>query len=472
MLILLLVVLILLLLIYLLYSMHGGPSLRIQFEREEQAIRDIRFYGYFKQACSVLIPGGLLLCGIVVSIGFSRRRAVFMAKIGESEFPVHYSQIRRGALAQQLTALVTAEELKQSNAGIDKAMALYVTLADMQVKALRAAPPAAVPAIIDAPATAAPSFADLLRSGDIAPGRPLIFGFSHGQPRCGTWQDIYSNATGGQSGQGKTATLRSLIAQSVLQSVFFWVIDWHYPHPKSLLTSLGSLRYSGLIDFADTDRPAQSILAEVADEIDRRKQTQTAGGVRVLCIDELFEVQALFPRTGETIQHIGTAGRKFDVFGMFSAQSWAAEKVGGTTARDNLTSIFAHKMKPKQGNLLLQDKALTRLCYGLSKGQIIFLPTDGEPEILTVPYCDPRDMEAVNEMVKARSIDRAEVKPVDLTKPAELTGIDRVNARIRNGEIKQKQLAEALEIDEGFLSKILRGVKPMPERIRQKMEAL
>ena len=46
------------------------------------------------------------------------------------------------------------------------------------------------------------------------------------------------------------------------------------------------------------------------------------------------------------------------------------------------------------------------------------------------------------------------------------------NARIKTGEITQKMLAERLKIDESFLSRILRGKKPAPERIRQQLETI
>ena len=56
----LLIALILLLIVYMLYAMHGSPSIRILNEREEQQIRDIRFYGAVKQAFAVLVDEGFL----------------------------------------------------------------------------------------------------------------------------------------------------------------------------------------------------------------------------------------------------------------------------------------------------------------------------------------------------------------------------------------------------------------------------
>ena len=448
-------------------------SLALYEAEQTQKISDIQFYGKVKQAFAVIIPAILLTSGAAVAIGISRRKQIVMVKVGKhSEFPVHYRQIQRGDLAQQFAALCTAEELKQYNAGINKAFEIYSALAESQAKLLRAAParalPAAAPYILSEPDTLAPSFADLLRSGDIAPGKPLIFGFKKGAPRVGTWQDIYSNATGGQSGQGKTSTLKSLIGQSVLQGVLFWVVDWHNPHPKSLLSSLGTLKDT---DFIRHDFDLLDILSDIETTIERRKQKQEPSEpVKVFCVDELFRICEAQPKTGKTVEMIGTEGRKFNVFGLFSATSWAARKVGGSTARDNLTSIFAHRLKPNQADLLLQDRALTKICSNLRTGQMLFCPANADPEVLTVPFCEPRDMETVFEMLQPIAAGQHVDRPVDLTRPGELTDIDRVNQLIKSGQLTQKQLSIDLNIDPGFLSRILRGEKPLPERIREALK--
>ena len=451
-------------------------SLPLYQAQQAQKIRDVQFYGKVKQVLAVAVPAVLFFSGVMVAVGISRRKQIVMIRIGKhSEFPVHYKQVKSGALAQQLTALVTAEELKQSNAGIDKAFQLYEALADSQSKLLRSMParaalPAAAPAILSEPGTLAPRFADLLRSGDIAPGKPLIFGFSKGAPRVGTWQDIYSNATGGQSGTGKTITLCSLIGQSLLQGVEFWIIDFHYPHPKSLLAKLGRLKET---DFIRHDFDIAAIYDEVEATIDARINGKDGErGGRVLTIDELFRVNNAAPRTATMLERIGTEGRKVEVYVLASAQSWNATKVGGTTARDNLTSIFAHKMKPKQGNVLLQDKDLSRTCWNLRPGQVLFCPTSAEPEILTVPFCEPRDMDTIFEMLPQRSSGQGVDRPVDLTESGELTDIDRVKHLIKSGQLTQKQLAIDLNIDPGFLSRILSGEKNPPERIREALKQL
>ena len=472
----LLIAVILLLIVYMLYAMHGGPSLRIQLEREEQQIRDIRFYGYFKQACSVLIPGGLLLCGIVVSIGFSRRRAVFMAKIGESEFPVHYSQIRRGALAQQLTALVTAEELKQSNAGIDKAMALYVTLADMQVKALRAAPVHALPAAPDDSAempAALPSFADLLHSGAFRAGQILLGYDAAAAPVYLRLTDFVSASVGGGSGSGKTSKLRFLCAQLIAQGVRVSLLDAHAGNDQSLVSSLGELSarenvtvYSPI----ETRDAVQAMLSEIQGVIDAGTPCEPP---RVYVLDELRPLNHACDRVELLMDKLANEGRKYQCYGVFSSQTWEARMFSqmGSAARDACVLKMAANMPREQARILFKDGEMARTVSRLRKPEM-FANSMTFSGVVTVPFCSREDMAAVNAMVKARSIDRAEVKPVDLTKSGGLTALDRANARIKSGEMTQKSLAAELEVDEGFLSKILRGMKPMPERIRQKMEAL
>ena len=483
-LILLLIALILVLIIYLLYSMHGGPSLRIQLEQEEQAIRDIRFYGAVKQAFAVLIPCGLLFGAGAAGVGFARRRAVFMAKIGESEFPVHYSQIRRGALAQQLTALVTAEELKQSNAGIDKAMALYVTLADMQVKALRAAPHSALPAvaapaIIDAPATAAPSFADLLRSGDIAPGRPLILGFANAAPQYRQLTDIKAMSIAGFQGSGKTLSTAYLVTCGLLQfpSASAIIIDPHGQHDEGLASLLRPLAGERLriVNPFEIGETMDSLTAQLDARLTGR---ESSAAPVILVIDELAQIgraDVFKTKVFPFLERCTEETRKANMMFLGCSTKWNAKHFCGCADfRAAIPSLLIHKMKPSQADLLLEGAKERNLVKQISKpGQALLATShDADPQIVTMPLITRQDIAEVKEQVNGRSIDRAEVKPVDLSKSGGLTALDRVNERIKSGEMTQKSLAAELEVDEGFLSKILRGVKPMPERIRQKMEAL
>ena len=391
---------------------------------------------------------------------------------------MHYSQIRRGALAQQLTALVTAEQLKQSNAGIDKAMALYVTLADMQVKALRAAPHSALPAvaapaIIDAPAAAAPSFADLLHSGAFRSGQILLGYDAAAAPVYLRLTDFVSASVGGGSGSGKTSKLRFLCAQLIAQGVRVSLLDAHAGNDQSLVSSLGELSarenvtvYSPI----ETRDAVQAMLSEIQGVIDAGTPCEPP---RVYVLDELRPLNHACDRVELLMDKLANEGRKYQCYGVFSSQTWEARMFSqmGSAARDACVLKMAANMPREQARILFKDGEMARTVSRLRKPEM-FANSMTFSGVVTVPFCSREDMAAVNEMVKGRSIDRAKVNPVDLSKSGGLTALDRANSRIKNGEITQKSLAAALEVDEGFLSKILRGVKPLPERIRQKMEAL
>ena len=284
------------------------------------------------------------------------------------------------------------------------------------------------PALLAAPQAApAPSFADMLHAGKFADGKPLVFGFHEdGQPKTGTWDDAYSLGIAGLSGYGKTNTMRLLIAESLLTGAVdrFYVLDPHYPHPKSLLASLGDLKASPRIRYAENPLDTPDLLAELHDTIDRRlalKEPSTP--IICLVVDELIQTVKKHPQIAEIVERIGTESRKAGVYGMFAAQSWNADRTGGTTARDNLTALFVHRMKRKQAQTLLQDADLTRLVTQLDKGQVLFAPVADAAQILTVPFCAVEDMPQVVSRLGAGT-SQAATGTTQAVKPSVDTGAD------------------------------------------------
>jgi hypothetical protein len=119
----------------------------------------------------------------------------------------------------------------------------------------------------------------------------------------------------------------------------------------------------------------------------------------VLVIDELLTVIKNVSGAADTVKTIGTQGRGFGCFGLFLAQSWVGSEVGGTSARDNLTSLLVHHLKKKQANTLLQNSEMAQIASTLSKGELIFEPAQDEPFKLLAPFCRPQDAIAVYEMI-------------------------------------------------------------------------
>lgn len=314
-----------------------------------------------------------------------------------------------------------------------------------------------------------PTFADLLHADKFQQGDPLVFGFQQaGTPKQGTWQDAYSLGIAGLSGYGKSATIRFLMSESLLTGAVgeFFVIDPHFPHEKSLLTSLGSLKESKQVHYVENPLDTMDLIAEVNAAIDRRlKGEEASEPLMVVVIDELIPAVKKFPAISDLVERIGMESRKAGVYGIFASQSWNGDKTGGTTARDNLTALLVHRMKPKQANTLLQDSALAKQVTRLNPGQVLFAPTSAEPEILTVPYCSMNDMpEVVRRLEKQPTAKRMTVS--DPTPPqateSEVDGltdaqlIGRVN--LKKGMMGNNEFARYIGQDEGLTSKSLRGL--------------
>lgn len=310
-----------------------------------------------------------------------------------------------------------------------------------------------------------PTFSELLEAGKFQHGSPLLFGFSEGgSPKMGTWADAYSLGIAGLSGFGKSATIRFLMAESLLTKAVgkFYVIDPHYPHEKSLLASLGDLKDAPQVRYAENPFDTMEMLTEIHAAIDRRLQGQEPSEpLLVVVIDEMIPVVRKSPKVAELVERIGTESRKAGVYGIFASQSWNGDKTGGTTARDNLTALLVHRMKPKQANTLLQDSELARKVTRLNKGHVLFAPVNDEPELLTVPFCSRDDMpEVVRRLSNAKNVYQKETQPpetmeeIDSLTDAQL--IARVN--LKKGMMGNNEFARFIGQDEGLTSKSLRGL--------------
>lgn len=460
-------------------------SERVRIAKDETRIKNLEFYTIFWQRVSIAGAAGVILAGVIgalsASLAHLKRAQVHTYKIGDSHVVIHERDL--SLAAPVALGLMNAEQLKQMNGGMEKAFELSCRMAEIQSQQIRAlignrgSLPALPVGHLPEPSAAAepihvPTFADLLRSGTIGAQQPLLFGFHQGQPRSGTWQEIYSNATGGQSGSGKTNTLLSLIGQSVLHGIGFWVIDYHWPHDESLLAKLGPVRQ--LTRYADMPIDVRTILDDVNACIDRRlKKDEPSTPIRVLCIDEVLRIVKHCSYTEEIIERIGTEGRKVNVFGLFAAQSWKADKVD-TTARDNLTSIFAHYMKPNQAKPLLQDSDKEKLLKKLHRGQMVFCPVMGEPEILDVPYVAPDDMQTVNRLVNSAvnsqpvdSVVDCPGQPTGLVKAGSVDLVDQVRNSLKN-EGDFSALVQSTGLDKAYISRILNHKQTMSRNAEER----
>lgn len=461
-------------------------DLQIQhLERNDAAV----FYG-------VLAFVGIIgLSIVIVASGIHqahiKKASVHVYKVGHSEIVVHERDL--SSAWRIVTGLTNAEELKAINGGLDKALQLYSVMADVQSRQIQAllgkrGLPPALPVVNSPPLPAAPpapivapvpTFQQLLHAGEIAQGKPMILGYANGVPRRGSFLDIYSAAVAGESGSGKTITLLYLIGSGIIScSVQFIALDPHYPHPKSLGFKTKPLWENNIMRIATTKDDMLIALGDVEQTIDRRlQQLDTETTPVVLVIDELVFLAktSIGGNIARTMERISTEGRKCAVYLLASSQTWLAARTGeSSVVRDTLTSAYVHRIKPKQANLLLQDKEEVQKVKKLKDvGEVLLCPVNDDSIVCRIPYTTQQDMACVSALVNRPvnsqpvdwSIDQASQR-TGLVKDGAVDLVDRIKQTLQN-EGDFGALVQSTGCDKAYISRILSRKQKMSEKVQQ-----
>ncbi len=369
------------------------------------------------------VSGGFTLLVVLAGVPFLlalgkyrknvKQASVHTYRIGKyNEVVIHENDLNIAAPIAM--GLMNAQQLKEMNAGVEQAFKISERIVAMGEKAVRHHCLSSQNRLVEIPETVSenmrrvPTFQKLLHTGELAPGRPMILGYENGLPRRGSFLDIYSAAVAGESGSGKTATLLFLIGSGlVAQRIRFVAIDPHYPHPKSLGFKTKPLWEAGLMSMATYKDDMLAVLNAVERTIDKRlQQIDTDTTPLVLVIDELaFLVKtSIGPAVTHTMERISMEGRKCAVYMLASSQTWLSSRTGkSSVVRDTLTSAYVHRIKPKQANLLLQDKEEAEKVKKHVKhaGDALLVPVGDESLIVKMPFTTDADMRLVVEMVEA-----------------------------------------------------------------------
>jgi hypothetical protein len=396
---------------------YEAAAIDLQIQRLEMNA-DLKFYG------AIAFLSSLCLSCLIVSIGLHRERvkkaSVHVYRFGgNTEVVIHEQDL--GEAWRIITGLTNAENLKAINGGIDKAFQIYSSMAELQTKQFQALigrrgiqPALSVPAentllpAVETPVSI-PTFQQLLISGEIAQGKDMILGFESSGPHRGSFMDIYSAAVAGESGSGKSNTLLYFIGSGIISSgVRFIVIDPHDPHPKALGPKLKPLVERGLIFVASKKADIFKALQTTEDMLDKRLRGEdTCETPFVLVLDELLLLSKMScgPLTWRVMERISTEGRKNNMFMLASSQSWLAERLGGNSiVRDTLTSAVVHRIKPKQANVLLQDKSEVERVRQLKQaGEILMCPVEDDSYFARIPYTTEQDMARIATMMTPES---------------------------------------------------------------------
>jgi hypothetical protein len=261
-------------------------------------------------------------------------------------------------------------------------------------------PPSAPSQVIQVPA-----FAQLLASGAIGQGQPLLLGYTETGALTGGWRDLCSSAVAGISGSGKTTTLRFLASQSAMHGARFLVLDPHADAgQESLAATLMPLSGAFLAQPATTDKQILDVVKLAQNRLQGRiKGTESDRTPIIVACDEftsLMRSERLTDPLGGLLESISQEGRKVGVFALLSGQIWSADRSGGSKLRDSLASAYVHRIKRRQAGMLLGMGDRLPDTSDLPAGQAVLLRTSGELARVAVPLTTQQDVLAVGTMLQ------------------------------------------------------------------------
>jgi hypothetical protein len=387
---------------------------RFQVKRANlQRDSNLQFYG----AVGFLSACGLSL--LILAIGYSRakvkRASVHTTRIGQhSEIPIHQKDLQQFypiavnlSLAEIEASVSTAHETayRISRQMIDDITDYTRALAGKRGMLVGGSGQPELP-LLDAPLlTATPTFADLLRNGTLAPGKPLVFGYDRqGQPQYRSLQDLKSVAIAGWQGSGKTLSTGYLVASSVLTAgVRAYIVDPHRQHPESLSRLIAPLEHTGQVTIINPfDTPA--LIDDLNHTLDRRLAGEevNASGI-LLVIDELARLakMACFDTLMAFLERCTEETRKANITFIGGSHKWTARHFKGRAdIRGCMNSMLIHKTKPSQADLLLEDAHDKHLVKQLHHpGEAILVTDYDTPTVVSIPFCNRKDMETVADMI-------------------------------------------------------------------------
>lgn len=470
-------------------------ALKEQHLERDDALTVAAWAGVISSAC---------LSVIVVAAGWHRayvkRAKVHLYKIDDAEVWVHERDL---SMAWQIcTGLTNARALERSNAGMQKAFELYTTMAEIQNAQMRAIvgrrglQPNALPAApnVDAPAIIlpdrVPTMADLLSSGDIAPGKPLVIGIlPNGDPLRSQLEENYSTVVIGASGSGKTTGEAFSIGSTILAyRARFSIFDPHYPDKKkeSLGDRMGDLLRSGYITIHNNPLLLDEIVEGLDLAFEDYKRTGQGHMPHIIVVDE--HKTWMSSSTGGTDllafeEKIIFEGRKYEWYLHVTSKSALAQDFGSSAIRDNFTTSMLYRSKKHQAQTFFKNPELSALLASCRKeGQAVYTDRKSVSSLISVPLCTEYDMQTVARLVanggnvatSGNALATAATPSATGTAEAGNQVADIVASlceMLTHPGMTVSGIARDCGIDKGHLSKILNGKRDLTADTQEKLSA-
>ncbi len=387
----------------------------LQIERESSALRDWQAQQQATAMSRALASNGfylltLILGGIVVYAlydGYQQRRRPLIKPDRFGQLPVARAAIEDGeykALVYQVALevaryhqLQAIHQPGQTPQNLHQHISQAPRLAEL---------PAGNSEIETSEREALRTFAQLLDTGRVGKGNPLLLGYdlAEGTELTGSWLDLYSTVVAGMSGTGKTTTQRFLACQTALHGARFAIIDPHAGAAEdSLAGTLAPLASAFVCEPASSDKAILDVVRYVADVGRRRIEGKDSDTTPlILWADELTSLlgrSAIGDELAELLERIAQEYRKRWVFVCGSGQIWTASRAT-SELRDSFASVLCHRMKRSQARLLLPTDEAEQV-ERLAIGTAVLWRTSGDTQAIAIPNTTAGDVARVGQLLSS-----------------------------------------------------------------------
>ena len=479
---------------------------RLRIAREEATINRIFFSLVFRQNLYIAGSSVILLSVLMGTYGLTRghinRSRVHHAIIDKADIPIDKADLPR--MAPILTGLVSAVQMTALNAGREEGkqeiFEMYRQVSGLQKLYLDTMkgtlPHDSLPAIEQkAIAHVTPSFASLIQSGAIAPGKSLIIGYTgNGKAIRSELSENYSTVVIGQSGTGKTTGEAFAIAQTILAyNASYSILDPHYPDKRkeSLGDRLGVLIHLPQVQIYSKPLLLDEIVLELDHGFEQHKESGIEKPAHIIVVDE-HSLWKNSSNGGKDLlrfeEKIVYEGRKFGWYLHVTSKSPLAQDFGSSAIRDNFVTSLLYKTKKHQAQTFYKDSRQVEMVQSCKKpGQCVFTDSRDTSQVITVPFCTSQDMYSVAQKVGNGSPIIVESTPVSAPVTVSHTHtpghtIDTGEVTLTDAELLQRmkekkdagisisQMSKDLKFGRTYLSKWMSGSENMTDVLRSKLQ--
>jgi len=449
----------------------------------------------FKTSVLIILIGG----GMTAFMYFYRSTSVLNVVAGRITIPVHRKLITGAAWLQINREVIKSEQMYNHFPEI--ALEKTEELAKTMAAAIRGARGNITTntnieqgALLEAAPVRVPTFNELLATGSIAPGKPLIIGYTgESLPKTAELDDNYSTVVIGQSGTGKTSGEAYSIASTMLSyGARYTILDPHYPDAKK--ESLGD-RLGVLADLPHvTIHNNPMLLDEIVSGLDQEFEAYKASGVghvpHIIVVDE----HSLWKNSssgGKDLlkfeEKIIYEGRKFGWYLHVTSKSPLAQDFGSSAVRDNFVTSLMYKVRKKQAQTYFQDANTVEMVQKCDKpGMAVYTDRQDVSEVLQVPLATESDMKIVYQKVSnggpvpvtISTGNDTETTPetpqvtggnadIDTMPVSEI--LEAVRGKLAAETVTLSGLAKEIGCNKGLLHNVVKRDKNMPESLQHSL---